>query len=52
MPVLLVINYATLLDDTDKTESLDLPFEMIKHRATVDMTHRNLGGDRGLYVDE
>ena len=24
----------------------------MKHGATVDMTHRNLGGDGGLYVNE
>ena len=52
LPVLLVMNYATLLDDPDETESLAVPFQTTKHGATVDMTTRNLGGDRGLQVDE
>ena len=52
MPVLFVNNCATLLDDTYETEYLASPFEMMKYGETVDMTPRNLGGDRGLYVDE
>ena len=51
LPILLVMNYAILLDDTDETEPLYLPFEMTKHGATVDMTTKNLGGDGGLYVN-
>ena len=52
LPVLLVINYSTLFNDTYETEYLDIPFEMMKHGATFDMTPRNLGVDGGLYVDE
>ena len=52
MIVLLVMNYSTLLDDPNETESLAVPFEMMKHGAKVDMKPRNLNGDRGLYVDE
>ena len=52
LPVLLVMNYATLLDDPDETESLAVPFQTTKHGATVDMTTRNLGGDEGFYIDE
>ena len=47
-----MMNYVTLLDDPDETKSLDVHFDMMKHGAIVDMTHRNLGGDGGLYVDE
>ena len=46
------MNYSTLLDDTDETEYLVTPFEIIKDGATVDTTNRNLVGDGGLYVDE
>ena len=52
LPVLLVINYSTLLNDTYETEYLDIPFEMMKHGATFDMTPRNLVVDGGLYGDE
>ena len=52
LPILFVMNCVTLLDDTDEIESLDLPFDTMKHGETVDMTPRNLGGDGGLYVDE
>ena len=51
LTVLLVMNYATLLDDPDETESLAVPFETTKHGATVDMKTRNIGGDEGLYID-
>ena len=52
IPVLLMMNYVTLLDNPYKTESLAVPFEMMKYGKTVDMTPRNLGGNGGLYVDE
>ena len=52
LTVLHMMNYVTLLDDPDETKSFDVHFDMMKHGATVDMTHRNLGGDGGLYVDE
>ena len=47
-----VMNYATLLDDSDEIEPLDVPFEMMKHGAKVYMTRSNLGDDGGLYVGE
>ena len=46
------MNYSTLLDDPHETESLAVPFKMVKHGATVDMKTRNLGGDGSLYIDE
>ena len=52
LPILLVMNYATLLDDPDETESLAVSFKKIKHGSTVDTTPRNLGSDGGLCVDE
>ena len=52
LPVLPVMNYATLLDDTDETESLVVPFEMMKYGETFDMTPKIIVGERGLYVDK
>ena len=52
IPILIVMNYSALLDYLDETESLAVPFEMMKHGATVGMKPRNLGGDGGLYVDK
>ena len=46
------MNHDNLLDDTTETESIAVPFDMMKNGATVDMTPRNLGGDGGLYFDE
>ena len=48
LPVLIVMNCATLLDYTDKKESLADPFEINKYEATVNITTRNRGGDGGL----
>ena len=52
LPVLLVMNYATFLDDTDEAESWSVPFEMMKHGGKADMIPSNLGGDGGLYFDQ
>ena len=52
LPVLIVINYATLLGDSDETESLAVSFDIIKYGSAVDMKPINLGGDGGLYVGE
>ena len=52
LTVLFVLNYSTLLENKNETESLAGPFDTKKHGETIDMTPRNLGGDEGLYVDE
>ena len=49
LPILPAMNYSTLLDDPDRTESLDFPFDILKHGATVDMEPKNLYGD-GVYM--
>ena len=50
--ILLVMNYTTLLDDPNDTESLSVTFEITKHREIIDIIPRNLGSDGYLYVDE
>ena len=47
-PVILVVNYATLVDDDDEKESLLVPFEMMAHGLTVDMRPRKYGGTCGM----
>ena len=51
LPVLLMINYATLLDDPDETEYSYVTFDMMKHGAKFGMTTRNLVRDGVLYVN-
>ena len=51
LPILIVMNFPTLLEYTNNEESLDATFEMMKYGAPVDIAPRNLGGDGGLYVD-
>ena len=51
LPVLLMMNYSTLLDDTYETEYLSITFEMMKNGATVAMIPRNMVGAGGLYAD-
>ena len=46
------MKYDTLLDDTNETECLDVPFGMVKHGSTVDMRPRNLDDNGSLYFDE
>ena len=52
IPILLVVIYATLLDNPDEAWFLAVIFESMKHGATVDMKPRNIGGDGGSNVDE
>ena len=51
LPILRVMNYFTMLDYSNETESSDTPFDMMKHGETVDMITKNMGGDGGLYVE-
>ena len=36
-PVLLAVNYATLVEDPNKTESLIVPFNLMAHGVKVDL---------------
>ena len=46
-PVLLYVNYATLIDDKDETESLIVPFCMMAHGIEVNMVPEKYGGKMG-----
>ena len=50
LPVLIVMNHDTFLDDPDETEYLAVPSEMNKYGATVYLAPRNLGGDGRLFM--
>ena len=52
LPVLFVINYATLLDDPTEKESLCVPFDLMRHGIKVDLTPTTLGGDGGIKVED
>jgi hypothetical protein len=51
-PRIFIINYATLVDDTQETESLCVPFEMMRHSVMMDMTPSKFGGEGGMRVEE
>ena len=51
-PVLLAINYATLIDDDEEKESLVVPFCMMAHGIQVDMVPEKYGGQSGMTVEE
>ena len=44
LPVLLVMNYVALLEDEDEAESLAIPFELMRHGISCDLTPQSLGG--------
>ena len=51
-PVLLSVNYATMIDDKEETESLIVPFCMMAHGITVDLVPEKYGGKSGMMVEE
>ena len=44
VPILFIMNYATLIDGPDETESLCVPFAMMKHGVSLDITPPQFGG--------
>ena len=52
MPTLLALNYATLVEDPDESESLAIPFDMMRHGIKVDLTPPQHGGKCGMLYDE
>ena len=52
MSVLMVINYAILIEDPAEHKSLVVPFEMMRHGIKYDLTPRNLGGKGCMLVEE
>ena len=51
-PVLLCLNYVTLIYDKEETDSLIVPFCMMAHGITVDMVPEKYGGKSGMTVEE
>ena len=51
-PVLLCLNYVTLIYDKEETDSLIVPFCMMAHGITVDMVPEKYGGKSGMKVEE
>ena len=47
-----IVNYATLVDDPAKTDSLLVPFAMMKHGVSIDMTPTVYGGTGGIKVSD
>jgi hypothetical protein len=50
-PIILVLNYVSLLEDEDETESLLQPFSCMRHGIRMDMTPVLYGGESGMRVD-
>jgi hypothetical protein len=51
-PVIFILNYATLIDDSTEMESLCVPFEMMRHGVKMDLTPTKYGGDGGMRIEE
>ena len=51
-PILLQINYATLIDDPDEAESLFVPFESMKHGIKFNFTPAIFGGEPGMKIED
>ena len=50
-PVIICMNYATLIDDNDELESLSVPFNSMRLGLKVGMTPRCHGGVPGFELD-
>ncbi len=50
-PIILILNYVSLLDDNDEHESLLQPFTSMKHGIRMDLTPTLYGGESGMQVD-
>eukprot|EP00957_Ditylum_brightwellii_P190081 14470779-Ditylum_brightwellii.AAC.1 len=51
-PVILILNPATLINDENESESLLVPFELMRHGIKVDLTSQNMGGVGAMYIEE
>ena len=51
-PVLVIVNYANLVDNENELESLSVPFPMQAHGCKVDQTLEKFGGEQGLLVED
>jgi hypothetical protein len=50
-PVILILNYVSLLDDSNERESLLQPFSCMRHGVTMDLTPIQHGGLGGMKID-
>ena len=50
LPVLFIMNYATLVDDPNESESLCVPFAMMAHGISIDITPTIYGGTGGIKI--
>jgi hypothetical protein len=50
-PIILVLNYVSLLEDDEETESLLQPFSCMRHGIRMDMTPTIYGGESGMNID-
>ena len=50
IPVILILNYATLNKDPEERESLVVPFEMMRHGIETDLTPVCLGGTGSMFL--
>ena len=50
-PIILVLNYVSLLEDESETESLLQPFSCMRHGVRMDLTPLVYGGESGMRID-
>jgi len=51
-PILLIINYATVVDDDSEMESLHIPFQSMRHGVKFDMTPPIYGGTGSMSIND
>jgi hypothetical protein len=51
-PVLLLMNYATMLNNDQERESLCVPFQSMKHGILFGLIPTSFGGKGGMKVDD
>jgi hypothetical protein len=50
-PVIFILNYVSLLDDTTENESLLQPFACMRHGIQMDLTPSKYGGECGMRIE-
>ena len=51
-PILLKMNYVTLVDDPDECESLCQPYDLVAHGIKMDLLPPSLGGEGGMLLPD
>ena len=49
--ILILMNHATLLKDNDERESLEVPYDMMRHGVMVDISPTIYGGKQGMTIE-